>query len=59
MTDTTCEQWRHECECREVARRLPPWKLEEFYANVERKRGKTAADRLRIGVADVLAEEAL
>ena len=51
--DKMSEQWRHECEVRFVIK-LSTREIRATYLNgVEQKRGKPAADKLRM---DVLAQ---
>ncbi len=52
------EEWRHECECRYVARKL--WRSDEsepeYLSLVEKNRGKEAADRLRDRAREIVRE---
>lgn len=41
------EQWRHECECRYVARLPDNARRSVYLAGVQRKRGSKAAELLR------------
>ena len=45
-----CPDWRHECEVRGTVDRLYPdgAAMGEFLAEVEKKRGAAAAERLRV-----------
>lgn len=52
------EEWRHECECRCVARWM--WHrsdgADKYLADVATKRGKEAADRLRDRAREIVRE---
>lgn len=44
----TCEAWRHECEARMIAGMETLQQRREYLDIVERRRGKPAADALRV-----------
>ena len=54
----TCEGWRHECECMDVVKRHYPdgGAINAHFAEIEKKRGKEAADRLRNDCREFWAE---
>jgi hypothetical protein len=52
LVDSASEAWRSECEARFVLGMQPKSTRQDFLAAVEKRRGKSAADKLR---ADVLA----
>lgn len=54
--DTSSEQYRHACECRDVVRRYWPDMIyaEKYFALVEKLRGFEARVRLQKGVTRVL-----
>lgn len=45
-----CDDWRHECEVRDTVGRLYPDAegMIAFLSEIEKKRGKDAAERLRV-----------
>lgn len=45
--DSASEEWRHECEARMVADRPTLLERRAYLEEVERRRGKAEADRLR------------
>ncbi len=45
--DSASEEWRHECEARSIAARPTLDERRQYLSEVERRRGKDAADRLR------------
>lgn len=49
------EQYRHACEVRDILGR-PLMERRELLADIEKKRGKVAADRLRDDMAKLWAE---
>jgi len=53
-----CDDWRHECECRDVVARYYPDgdSINAHFSEVEKKRGKDAADRLREGCRPIWKE---
>lgn len=45
--DSASEPWRHECEARAIAELRPIEARRAWLEDIERKRGKPEADRLR------------
>ena len=64
MTDTHSEQYRHECEVREVASWKTPDgrkdfnRMVDYFAGVRHARGKVAAERLTNDVRRLLEASA-
>lgn len=52
FVDTYSEAWRHECEVRYVANKPNNPARAEYLLHVEQKRGKPAADKLRVDTWD-------
>lgn len=51
--DSACEDWRHECEARAIAALPGLDERREHLLAVQRRRGKPAADRLRITLEQI------
>lgn len=54
MTDTHSEQYRHECEARLVANMPTDADRKRYLEGVAKRRGERAAERLRLGVWEML-----
>ena len=50
------EAWRHECECKYVARLMWRGNESEYLKLVEKARGKVAADSLRDRAREIVRE---
>ena len=53
--DSTSEAWRHECEARHIAR-MPLEARREYLEHVQKRRGESAAARLRDTLAALWAK---
>lgn len=53
MVSRDSEEWRHECEARHIARLPELDQRREWLAEIEHRRGATAAKRLRATIADL------
>ena len=51
LVESSCEAYRHLCEARAIAALRPLASRRVWLEDVERKRGKAAADRLRATMA--------
>lgn len=51
--DSASEEWRHECEARMVADRPTLVERRAYLEEVERRRGKAEADRLRATMGEI------
>ena len=56
VMDTNSAEWRHECECRYVARLMWRGNESEYLELVEKARGKVAADSLRDRAREIVRE---
>lgn len=57
MTDTTSEQYRHECEVRAVVRMKDDEARADYLRMVKRQRGEAAAQRLRMDAWALMQRE--
>ena len=56
QADSSSEAWRHDCEARMVAGMDTLWHRREYLEIVERRRGKPAADALRVTMGLIWAQ---
>lgn len=54
MSDTSSEQWRHECECRDWIRDgyTTKARVDDLIRRISAKRGRKAAERVREGMRE-------
>lgn len=54
--DSASEAWRHECEARAISKLPSTGMLRAWLEDLERRRGKEAADRLRATIKALWAQ---
>lgn len=55
--DSASDEWRHECEARAIANIPGLAQRREWLENLEKRRGKPAADRMRVTLKALWAEK--